>query len=177
MQRPIAKIWAEIEEAKAEARAIVEEGVRQHQHRTCDILVDTDGIVYKRGDWPDATPSSHIPIHREYIWWASSEKNWEGIWAASYLSRMDRREMEKWLKKAREKLHHVSVPLRKRVTINERMLADRVAVIENAIAADEADPTEVKKAIKAVKEMMNHLRGIEKELKMQVNLELTAFKR
>ncbi|WP_333594553.1 hypothetical protein [Anaerospora hongkongensis] len=172
-----AEIWRDIETAKEEARSIMEEGKLLQQRRSCDLVIDTDGVVYKCGNFPDATQMSQMPIHREYIWWASCEPNWKSEWEVSYISRMDRYELEKWLKKAREKLHHVSVPLRRRVNINKRLISDRIAVIEATITSDQSTSSDIKNAIKAISGIMNHLRSIEKELKMQVNPKLTAFKK
>ena len=175
--RSFAAIWSEIEQAKAEACRQAEEAKLLKQRRTYNIYVDTEGNVCRRGDFHEAqnTPREK---NSEIIWWASSEPNWKSEWEISKVSCMDRYQLEKWLKKARDKLHHISVPLKRRTSINQQFVTTRITHIAQIIQSPELpDSSEIRQAIKEIDEIMQQLRNVQKELKMQIDPELTRFRR
>jgi hypothetical protein len=176
--KPITQTWAAIEEIKKEIAPLLEAAAKEKTNIWFRVYVDINGDVHKCGDFPGLAPGQRYktPEHCELAYSAEVDRwqDWEP-WKRTYFE--NRYALQNWITKSRDKIHHINLPMRRRVHLGKETIIKQLELVDGLLARDALPKkSETDQALNAIREVMATLRKVERELKMQINQDLIARK-
>jgi hypothetical protein len=203
-QRPMDYILEDLKQAIEEAKAIVKAAVENKEYKSCDVLVNINGEVIRAGDFPKPNIDKYTkhPDNSTLVFISNvnisplydkssggAYKDWRRIgeeyepanrYGKDFENIHDNYDLKnvltRWLKKNRDKVHHVNLPMTRRIRMDRLLMEDCMKKIE-LVTLREDNPSEdaLKGALAAVDGIMAQMRAVHKELTLQAEKDIPHF--